>query len=415
MTAAEIIQYNRDRGYVLPDTDSMTATDNGASNLATPDDVVSQARSKRSGKSVKAKIPTVKVDDKEFAQSLFEDNIDIEPSADGSLNEIKKIISREYPVARRKKVPKDTGEANWNADMSKCKKSHEAIFQRTIMMELIDRHKLDEQLDYICEALFISDRMPRRDKKTELAQPKPDLAVAFTTTSLIPGDASLRRLALLGELQGHMCPEGKGSGQVDRAFHFFSIEVKGKLGKIGNNEAEFQNLNTASQALHNMYLFMKKADDVDTFLNKVRFFSIVATAQSFEVRVHRAVQLDSGDVIAGSNYNIGFNFDNVAVVVGSDYTKEKVSRIVYNILFNYGVKILHPILKDAVEAVFQQFEEKKSQSLTGSLSQSRGKRTPEDPLESSSSAKRRRLDDWVFNTEGEDNDASLQGSPIPVG
>jgi len=61
-------------------------------------------------------------------------------------------------------------------------------------------------------------------------------------------------------------------GQKDRAFHCFSVEVKGKLGQIGNTEAEFQNLNTASQALHNMYLLMKEAAEEEFFCPCTGFF-----------------------------------------------------------------------------------------------------------------------------------------------
>jgi hypothetical protein len=42
------------------------------------------------------------------------------------------------------------------------------------MMDLFDRHSLDGQLDYICEAPWCSARMPRRDESLQLAQPKPD-------------------------------------------------------------------------------------------------------------------------------------------------------------------------------------------------------------------------------------------------
>ena len=38
-----------------------------------------------------------------------------------------------------------------------------------------------------------------------------------------------------------------------------------KLGQIGNTEAEVQNLNNASQALHNMYLLMKEAAEEELF------------------------------------------------------------------------------------------------------------------------------------------------------
>ena len=52
-------------------------------------------------------------------------------------------------------------------------------------------------------------------------------------------------------MTGHIFAEGSQIPQTERAFHFISIKVKGKRGKTGNYKAAGQNLNSASQALHN--------------------------------------------------------------------------------------------------------------------------------------------------------------------
>jgi hypothetical protein len=68
-----------------------------------------------------------------------------------------------------------------------------------------------------------------------------------------------------------MCAELAKDANDGRAFHFFSMEVKGAQGDLANRVAYCQNFNTASQALHDMYLFMKKADKEDEFFSKARF------------------------------------------------------------------------------------------------------------------------------------------------
>lgn len=176
-------------------------------------------------------------------------------------------------------------------------------------MDLINRHELDRKLDYICEAVWTSRRIPARTRQTQICQPLPDLAVAFRTPTLIPGGA-LRNLSPLGGLKGHMCPEGNGKGQKDRAFQFPSVEVKGKRGQKGITEAEFQNLNTASRALHNIYLFMKEAGEERKFFDHVRVFSAVATFAGFDVRVHHPVSIRKGEHI-DPEYPLAFGFDVV--------------------------------------------------------------------------------------------------------
>jgi hypothetical protein len=79
-----------------------------------------------------------------------------------------------------------TEEAKWQTDLQKCQDS-KALFQRTIMMGLIDRHGLDPKLHYTCEVQWTSGRMPARHPQVRISQPRPDLAVAFKSSALIPG------------------------------------------------------------------------------------------------------------------------------------------------------------------------------------------------------------------------------------
>lgn len=305
--------------------------------------------------------------------ALCQRNINFKPCVDDKIKSIKRMILADHHLK-----PTDEEEKNWKADLLKCESSDEALFQRTIMMDLIDRHNLENPLDYVCESAWQCARMPRKDQgPVEITQPKPDLAVAFKTTSLVP----VFEVLDLGLLKSHMCPEGAKEGKDDRAFHFFSMEVKGARAESENSTiAVRQNFNTATQALHNIYLFMKKADDESTFFEKVRFYSAIATSVGFQVRVHRAVKLGVRGRIR-PDYPLAFEFDELFRTRGVHYTKAEVSGIVKNILYEYGIVILLPILKNAVEVVMDKIE-----NATASQT-SKGKRPAEEVLESFDSAR----------------------------
>ena len=192
--------------------------------------------------------------------------------------------------------------------------------------------------------------MPRRDQKIQLSHPKPDLTIAFKTTSLLPEDCALTDLMGLGSLVSHLFPEGTSDGGIDRTFHFLSIEVKEKNGKVGNVPPRNQNLNTAAQALHNIIVVIKKAELEETFFREVRVFSIVATTACFELRVHRPIRLIHGHQYIKHDYPVRFGYDE-ALNIGSSYMKAMASRTVYNILDHYGVMKLHPIMKQALAIV----------------------------------------------------------------
>ncbi len=245
-------------------------------------------------------------------------------------------------------------EKYWKADLDKCEGADEAIFQRTIMMDIIDRHKLAYELDWVCESAWTCRRMPQKvsglPNQCQTTPPKPDLAVAFKTKCVM-GDKT--ELIDLGSLKGHMCAELAKDANDGRAFHFFSMEVKGAQGDLANRAAYCQNFNTATQALHNMYLFMEKAGMEDAFFATVRFFSVIATTACFKVRVHRAVKRISERGRIHPDYPLDFKFDELFETGKGNYTRGLVSGIVKNIFSQYGVKILLPLLKSAVEAVLQ--------------------------------------------------------------
>ncbi|KAK5215255.1 hypothetical protein LTR47_012028 [Exophiala xenobiotica] len=175
----------------------------------------SDLTSKRSDKTAKIKgQPRLQAKDSKFDDALQDRNIDTERTADPKLTSLKTIILKDWHLKKPSSTTSD--ELNWQKDLQKCKGSNEATFRRTIMMDIIHRHEVNDKLDYICEAVWTSRRMPARTPTIQISQPKPDLAVAFNFSTIIPG-GSLRNLSQLGELKGHVCPEGfQGDRKIAR-------------------------------------------------------------------------------------------------------------------------------------------------------------------------------------------------------
>ncbi|KAL9117700.1 MAG: hypothetical protein Q9187_005757, partial [Circinaria calcarea] len=103
------------------------------------------------------------------------------------------------------------------------------------------------------------------------------------------------------------------------------------------------------------------------------------------------------------DYPLGFKFEEI-FTTHDGYTRTKVTGIVQNIFFEYGIKKLLPALKQAVMAVFRSFQE--DALLLNSL----GKRPAEDTIDTqeSSGSRRRTFDDCHFDESQE----SLFGQPV---
>ncbi|KAL9116838.1 MAG: hypothetical protein Q9187_006633, partial [Circinaria calcarea] len=208
-----------------------------------------------------------------FLEGLRNRNVDFDASRDTD-GSISALVLGECPSSTTEEQEK-----NWQMDMEECQRSGEATFQRTIMMEIINRHKLGDYLKYSCESTWTCQPMPRTISKDfdRMTMPTPDLAVSFKTSALI--DAL--RLNRLSQWMSLICPESLKENKVDRAFHFFSLEAKNAQMASQSNVALRQNFNVASLALHNMYMVMRKANMEDVFFKDVRFFSATATSSGF--------------------------------------------------------------------------------------------------------------------------------------
>jgi hypothetical protein len=236
-------------------------------------------------------------------------------------------------------------EERWENDLLE---SHDLALQIAIHGQMIRDLTLSYSLAYARNSEWWCDPVPSKDEASEyhMPLPRPGSVVAFQAASLLLSEYQPRDLGKLARL---MCPiKTKGTNNSGPALPFFSME---SYSGTADESAIRRNLNTASQALNNMYLILKAAGrkNYETiFFDKVRFYSAVASTTGFELRAHRAVKLGEGSRIQ-PDYPLWFQFDRVVKVEGV-YTKREVSIMVEKVL-SYGDEILRPIFVFAVNTI----------------------------------------------------------------
>ena len=222
----------------------------------------------------------------------------------------------------------------FDADLARCQTKIEAVLQRTIMMNVFDRHWLGEHFDWNTEGQW---RQPKgtlirpTKKGDEMTLPKPDLMISFTLESFSSGRDQSHPIP--DDLEPCIFPDGD-----QRCFPFLFFEVKKAAADLV--AAYRANLNNASQALYNIWQWMKRADQLTEFYEKVRVFTFVFNAQELSVRVHRA-EIDKDD---DGQDALFFVFDTVEEVEKHGYTRDKVCLLVSSIM-NYANAELLPILQ----------------------------------------------------------------------
>ena len=259
----------------------------------------------------------------------------------------------------------------WNMDQAKCNEGcNEALFQRTLMMSLIMRHRLiyprnatdPHRLDFSVDEPWTCPPMPTRAYQKGakfLTQPKPDLAVCFRRESLIP-DKVLNEMPL-ATLQLACYEKGSQTGE-NRVFHFFAVEAKKAMVSVDDIVAKRQCLNDASQALHNMFEFFRDAgpQHEEVFFAKVRFFSVVASTEGLTIRIHRATREPSDGAESSSDrglmeerpdYPLSFEFQQLSRMTKENFGRKVVLEIFEKILHGYGAGELYFLLQDAAKAI----------------------------------------------------------------
>ncbi|KAI0799227.1 hypothetical protein GGR55DRAFT_692851 [Xylaria sp. FL0064] len=219
-------------------------------------------------------------------------------------------------------------------------------------MSMIDRHRFiyktgeprSPVLDFAVERTWKCLPMPsmafRRNDTEVLTAPKPDLALAFDRDAIFDPRYQVR------------------------VFHFVTIEAKSSFKTLDDPTALSQVLNNSSQSLHVMYELFREAGEehLQTFFDKVRVFSAIATSKGIKVNVHRACRIEEQDKDTQANdvpnmapivegYPLQFLYDNFFEASGNDFTREKVVAVFEKIMVGYAIGELRGYLRDAAAAV----------------------------------------------------------------
>ncbi|KAI1748248.1 hypothetical protein F4782DRAFT_517850 [Xylaria castorea] len=237
----------------------------------------------------------------------------------------------------------------FNDDLEHCKDpSNEAIFQRTVMMSIIDRSHLKTMFDFNCEGLWSLQGnypLPSTGGPDDIITgPKPDLAIFFRFGSLVGADLTYQFIPK--ELKSCMNPDK----HTPRCFPFIFIEAKKGFENI--EPAVIANMHSASQALFNIYVWMNKANQDDAFFKHVRLFSVSINAEKVIARIHRAVLVDNTD----DGPVLEFLYDDLNKTQYR-YTRDEVCTLIHNILSDYAELKLLPILKAAVQKVLKDYKQ----------------------------------------------------------
>lgn len=293
-------------------------------------------------------------------------NVSLKPS-DGQDPYTKELNNLRYKL---NKVDHDTWYQDlenqlWEKDKEKCSESNEALFQRTIMIAMIDRYRLfyhhstssRPKFTFSTEELWICPPMPSRGPargSRPSPRPKPDLCVSFLTEELIP---EIWEMAMPSATMDLVRFEGPTSSKIDRAFAFLTIEAKAAYSSPEDERAKLQGLNCASLALHNMYEFFKEAKEEKKFFANVRFFSVVATAKGIIIRIHRAIEIGNERKAAWieNDYPLEFEFNEFWSAYGKDINRKNVISTFERIIQGYGSALFEQ-LNAAAKKIYETFE-----------------------------------------------------------
>jgi len=236
--------------------------------------------------------------------------------------------------------------------------SNEATLQRLVMINVLHPYWVAQIKDpdfgmpifkIITESqwtLLDSNKLKSSIAKDRMSMPRPDLAISFShnTLSYVKTRSKSQNKLFSNarpaptNIRDCLSPDSKGS----RCFPFLFMEVKKNDATL--KTAEYQNLNSASQALLNIYQWMKRAGETKVFFEKIRIFSLNFTAKALTIRVHRAIQTDGG---------IGFLFEEMVNL--PKYTIDQVSPLLMS------AKELRTILRRTFQNVTRQEAESQAE------------------------------------------------------
>ncbi|KAI0400428.1 hypothetical protein F4802DRAFT_486113 [Xylaria palmicola] len=238
---------------------------------------------------------------------------------------------------------------DFNKDLERCRyAANEAVFQRTIMMSILNRHQLSDKFDFNCEGRWLLENSHYPLESTENNQnlaPQPDLAIFFRFDSLVGQGPSYASTPIPEHLKMCMSPDGS----YLRCFPFIFIETQ--EGSFDLGPALMANMHTASQVLLNIYVWMSEARYQYSFFSDVRVFSIAINSKEFVLRVHRAqaAWAQAAHLGQGDHKGLEFYYDNICDKYR--YKRDHICNLIQNILSGYAETTLLDILKRSVLAV----------------------------------------------------------------
>ena len=243
----------------------------------------------------------------------------------------------------------------WEHDRIKCLSGGEAIFQRSLMMSMIDRYRIftdpGNSLDFSVEESWLCPPMPTRGLLSKdqqiIALPSPDLCVCFRTEKVL---SQICRRGLSQAMLKMIMVGGRSIPQCKRSFPFLILEAKNGATSHSRETALAQCLNTASQALHNMYEFFREAGMTSEFFDNVRFFTVAATASGCIFRMHRAEDGGEDSQIV-DDYCLAFEYNEIGDFTAQAFTQQAILDRFERIIWGYG-----PHLRQLIEKACLQIE-----------------------------------------------------------
>ncbi|TRX91784.1 hypothetical protein FHL15_007337 [Xylaria flabelliformis] len=111
-------------------------------------------------------------------------------------------------------------------------------------------------------------------------------------------------------------------------------------------------IDSASQALYNIYMWMAKADHQAAFFKDVRLLSFAINTQQVIARAHRAVP-----VTVGGQTGLEFYYDELNANCQFYYTRDSICTFIHNILIDYAGSKLLGVIKAGVEKVLKEHKQ----------------------------------------------------------
>ena len=286
-------------------------------------------------------------------------NVTIEPSERGpaDLEGVSEIdmLAGHPDDGVRVRTPSPQESEDWHRDLKKCETENVSVFWNTIMMGMIQRHRLRGKLGWTTQSEWCSASPPAKSGTwMRVDRPKPDLMLAFQTRDIIQ-DSEWELYPAFLNLEKYFSPESSSHGS-HRAFPFCFIEATSALVVCRDLVALHQCLNVASHALHNIWMFLRETENGKDSMKSIRVYSISAGGHGIVVRAHWVQQLKYSGAYAVPDYPWSFEYVEVKKLAGG-YEKAEVCRLVSNILFEYGIKTLLPQLQRATSTIAEKAED----------------------------------------------------------